>query len=65
MRAGAGLDRDAGEALAGGRQTRGGADLQLGLVVGGQQQEGGVAVEHVAGSFDGALQQAVEVVGGG
>ena len=62
---GAGLDGDAGEALAGGGQAGGGAYLQLGLVVGGEQQVGGVAVEHVAGAFDGALQQAVEVVGGG
>ena len=63
--AGAGLDGDAGEALAGGGQAGGGAYLQLGLVVGGEQQVGGVAVEHVAGAFDGALEQAVEVVGGG
>ena len=59
------LDGDAGEALAGGGQAGGGAYLQLGLVVGGQQQIGGVAVEHVAGAFDGALEQSVEVVGGG
>ena len=63
--AGAGLDGDAGEALAGGGQAGGGADLQLGLVVGGEEQEGGVAVEHVAGAFDRALEEAVEVVGGG
>ena len=62
---GAGFDGDAGEPLAGGGQAGGGADLQLGLVVGGEQQEGGVAVEHVAGAFDGALEEAVEVVGGG
>ena len=62
--AGAGLDGDAGEALAGGGQAGGGAYLQLGLVVGGEQQEGGVGVEHVAGAFDRALEQAVEVVGG-
>ncbi len=59
------LDRDPGEALASGRQPAAGADLQLGLVVGGQQQVGGVAVEHVPGAFHGALQQAVEVVRGG
>ena len=63
--AGAGLDGDAGEALAGRGQTGGGPDLQFGLVVGGQQQEGGVGVEHVAGALDGALEEAVEVVGGG
>ncbi len=63
--AGAALDGDAREALAGRGQAGGGADLQLRLVVGGQQEEGGVAVEHVAGAFHGALQQAVEVVGGG
>ena len=62
---GAGLDGDAGEALAGGGEPGRGADLQLGLVVGGQQQEGGVGVEHVAGAFDGALEESVEVVGGG
>nr|WP_240003092.1 hypothetical protein [Streptomyces cinnamoneus] len=63
--AGAGLDGDAGEALAGGGQARGGADLQFGLVVGGEQQVGGVAVEHVAGALDRALEEAVEVVGAG
>ncbi|MEY9814744.1 hypothetical protein RKD21_005001 [Streptomyces albogriseolus] len=63
--AGAALHGDACEALAGRGQAGGGADLQLGLVVGGEQQEGGVAVEHVAGALHGALQQAVEVVGGG
>ena len=63
--AGAGLDGDAGEALAGRGEAGGGPYLQLGLVVGGEQQEGGVAVEHVAGAFHGALEQAVEVVGGG
>ena len=61
---GSGLDGDPGEPLAGGGQAGGGADLQLGLVVGGQQEVGGVAVEHVAGAFDGALEEAVEVVGG-
>lgn len=61
---GARFDGDAGEALAGGGQPGGGADLQLGLVVGGEQQIGGVAVEHVAGPLDGALEQTVEVVGG-
>ena len=63
--AGAGLDGDPGEALAGGGQAGGGAYLELGLVVGGEQQVGGVAVEHVAGALHGALEQAVEVVGGG
>ena len=63
--AGAALHGDACEALAGRGQAGGGADLQLRLVVGGEQQEGGVAVEHVAGALHGALQQAVEVVGGG
>ena len=59
------LDGHAGEALPGGRQPGGGAHLQLGLVVGGEQQIGGVPVEHVASAFDGALEQPVEVVGGG
>ena len=63
--AGAGLDRDAGEALAGGGQAGRGPHLQLRLVVGGQQQEGGVGVEHVAGALHRALEQAVEVVRGG
>src|SRR5690606_10389906 len=36
-----------------------------GLVVGGQEQEGGVAVEHVAGALHRALEESVEVVGGG
>ena len=63
--AAAGFDGDAGEALAGRGQAGGGPYLQLGLVVGGEEQEGGVAVEHVAGAFDGALEEAVEVVGGG
>ena len=63
--AGAGLDGDAGEALAGRGEAGGGPYLQLGLVVGGEQQEGGVAVEHVAGAFDRALEEAVEVVRGG
>ncbi len=62
---GARLDGDAGEALAGGGQAGGGADLQLGLVVGGEQQEGGVGVEEVAGALHGALEEPVEVVGGG
>lgn len=60
-----GLDGDPGEALA----SRGKAGrrpyLQLRLVVGGQQQESGIRVEHVAGPLDRALQQSVEVVGGG
>jgi len=47
------------------RQAGGGADFEFGLVVGGEQQVGGVAVEHVAGAFYGALEQAVEVVGAG
>lgn len=63
--AGAGFHGDAGEALAGGGEARGGADLQFRLVVGGQQEERRVAVEHVAGAFDGALEEAVEVVRGG
>lgn len=63
--AGARLDGHAREALARGGQAGGGADLQLRLVVGGEQQEGGVGVEHVAGPFHGALEQAVEVVRGG
>ena len=62
--AGARLDGDAGEALAGGGQAGGGAYLQLRLVVGGEEQEGGVGVEHVAGAFHRALEQAVEVVRG-
>lgn len=62
---GAGLDGDAGEALAGGGEAGGGPHLQFGLVVGGEQQIGGVAVEHVAGALDRALKEAVEVVGGG
>lgn len=62
--AGACLDGHAREALAGGGQAGGGADLQLGLVVGREEQEGGVAVEHVARTFDGALEEAVEVVRG-
>src|SRR5690606_39980896 len=52
-------------ALAGRGQPGGGADLQFRLVVGGEQQEGGVAVEHVAGAFHGALEESVEVVRGG
>src|SRR5690606_30792909 len=63
--AGARLDGHAGEALAGRGQPGGGADLQFRLVVGGEQQEGGVAVEHVAGAFHGALEESVEVVRGG
>jgi hypothetical protein len=63
--AGPGLDGNAGEALAGRRQAGRRAYLQLGLVVGGQQQEGGVGVQHVAGAFHGALEEPVQVVGGG
>ncbi|MDH6619850.1 hypothetical protein M2163_006958 [Streptomyces sp. SAI-135] len=63
--AGASLDGHAREALAGGGQAGGGADLQLRLVVGREEQEGGVAVEHVARAFDRALEQSVEVVRGG
>ena len=62
--AGACLHGDAGEALAGGGEAGGGAYLQLRLVVGRQKQEGGVAVEHVAGALDRALEEAVEVIGG-
>lgn len=62
--AGAGLDGYPGEALAGGGEAGGRPYLQFRLVVGGEEQEGGVAVEHVAGAFHRALQEAVEVVGG-
>lgn len=60
----AGLHRDAGEALSGRGEAGGGPYLQLRLVVGGEQEEGGVAFEHVAGAFHGALEQAVEVFRG-
>ncbi len=63
--AGARLDGDAGEALACRGQACGGADLQLRLVVGGQQEERRVSVEHVAGALHRALEEAVEVVRGG
>ncbi len=63
--AGARFDGYAREALAGGGQAGGGADLQFRLVVGGEQEERGVAVEHVAGAFHRALEETVEVVRGG
>lgn len=62
--AGARLDGHAREALAGGGQAGGGADLQFRLVVGRQQEEGRVAVEHVAGALHRALEETVEVVRG-
>lgn len=59
------LDGNPGESLTGRGQTGRRPDLQLRLVIRGQQQERGVGVEHVARPFDRALQQAVEVVRGG
>ena len=60
----AGLDRDPCEALAGRGEAGGRTDLQLGLVIGGQQEERGVGVQHVACPLDRALEQSVEVVRG-
>jgi hypothetical protein len=61
---GACLDRDPGETLAGGGQAGRCPYLQFRFVVRRQQQEGRIGVEHVTGPFDGALEQAVEVVRG-
>lgn len=62
---GSGLDGYAGEPLACGGEAGRGPYFQFRLVIGGEQQEGRVGVEHVACPFDGALEQSIEVVGGG
>lgn len=59
-----GFDGDPGEALAGRGEAGRGADLQLRLVVRGEQEERRVGVEHVARPLDRPLEEAVEVVRG-